>query len=71
MEEHKALIQQLRQHDPHFALLYAEHQQLDQQINRLAKDPITCNLEQLESLKKQKLRLKDEIYHLLQRSQQS
>jgi uncharacterized protein YdcH (DUF465 family) len=69
-EEDKDIIHQLRQENTRFALIYLEHQQLDQQINRLAKNPVTCHQEDLESLKKHKLKLKDEIYNLIKLAKQ-
>lgn len=63
--EHRELISQLRQNNAHFAKVFEEHNELDHKIIRLEQDPVTSGLEDIEVLKKQKLKLKDELYQMI------
>ena len=64
--EYRDLTLKLRDDDPEFSLMYQQHLQLDDQIKRLSNDAILAQSEDLESLKKQKLQLKDQMYRYLQ-----
>lgn len=64
--EYRELIIQLRQENPYFANLFEEHDLLDKQIIQLELDPINHIHNDIESIKRKKLKLKDEIYRLLQ-----
>ena len=64
--EYSDLTLKLRDDDPEFSLMYQQHLQLDDQIKRLSNDAILAQSEDLESLKRQKLQLKDQMYRYLQ-----
>ena len=64
--EHREIIPQLRQDNPHFAKIFEEHAVLDQEICRRELNPISRINDDIEALKRKKLRLKDETYRLLQ-----
>lgn len=64
--EYRDLTLKLRDDDPEFSLMYQQHLQLDDQIKRLSNDAILALSEDLESLKRQKLQLKDQMYRYLQ-----
>ena len=64
--EYRDLTLKLRDDDPEFYLMYQQHLQLDDQIKRLSNDAILAQSEDLESLKRQKLQLKDQMYRYLQ-----
>ena len=64
--EYRDLTLKLRVDDPEFSLMYQQHLQLDDQIKRLSNDAILAQSEDLESLKRQKLQLKDQMYRYLQ-----
>jgi len=64
--EYRDLTLKLRDDDPEFSLMYQQHLQLDDQIKRLSNDAILAQGEDLESLKRQKLQLKDQMYRYLQ-----
>ncbi|EOR04286.1 MULTISPECIES: YdcH family protein [Acinetobacter] len=64
--EHREVIPQLRQDNPHFAKIFEEHAELDQEICRRELNPVSRINDDIEALKRKKLRLKDEIYRLLQ-----
>lgn len=63
--EYRDLTLKLRDDDPEFSLMYQQHLQLDDQIKRLSNDAILAQGEDLESLKRQKLQLKDQMYRYL------
>ena len=70
LPEYRDLIAQLRQSDNHFARLFDEHNALDEDINRLMKDPVAAPLDlEIEEMKKKKLALKDQIYAYLQKKE--
>lgn len=66
--EYRELITQLKtEGDAHFLKLFNEHNTLDDDIDKLEKDPIAKSSRELEieQMKKKKLHLKDELYHYL------
>jgi uncharacterized protein YdcH (DUF465 family) len=66
--EYRDLISKLKTSDTHFSRIFDEHNELDQKIINLEKDPVaSVSQEQdIEALKKQKLALKDELFKILQ-----
>ncbi|TCB82187.1 YdcH family protein [Acinetobacter sp. ANC 4173] len=64
--EHREIIPQLRQDNPRFAKIFEEHAELDQEIYQRELNPVFRINDDIEALKRKKLRLKDEIYRLLQ-----
>ena len=67
--EFRALIQGLRDSNPHFSKIFEDHEQLDREISQLELDPVHQINDDIEALKRKKLRLKDEMYHLLRHAQ--
>lgn len=67
--EFRDLIQELRDNNPHFSKIFEDHEQLDREINQLELDPVHQINDDIEALKRKKLRLKDEMYHLLRNAQ--
>ena len=63
--EYRDLISQLKQSDKRFARLFDEHNELDEKIANMVKNPVTGHLDEVEVLKKQKLHLKDQLYQIL------
>ncbi|MDL9986051.1 DUF465 domain-containing protein [Providencia rettgeri] len=63
--EYRDLISQLRQSSPHFRALFEKHNQLDHEIARLEHSDRRGYGDEVVELKKQKLRLKEEIYKVL------
>lgn len=68
--EFKEIIPILREENPHFAKIFEQHGTLDKEINQLEQNPVNHIDDQIEALKRQKLKLKDEIYKLLKAKQQ-
>lgn len=66
--EYRDLISKLKQDDLHFARLFNEHNELDDKITGLENNPVTSGLDEIETLKRQKLHLKDQLYVILQKA---
>ena len=63
--EYRELITRLKTEDTHFARLFDKHNLLDQQIKNMEERILPATHEEIETLKKEKLKLKDELYALL------
>ena len=70
--EYSELMIALKQNDPHFAKMLEEHDELDRQIARLELDPVHSinDDDDIETLKRQKLKYKDRLYALLKHAEQ-
>ena len=70
LQDNREIIAELKQKDSHFAVIFDEHTQLDEQINRLEKDRIehASREEEIEQMKRRKLHLKDEIYKIIDKN---
>ncbi|OAL88444.1 YdcH family protein [Acinetobacter terrae] len=68
--EHQELIHKLRHDDPHFAKMFESHQELDKEIAQLELNPVNLINDDIESMKRKKLKIKDEIYKILTRTAQ-
>lgn len=66
--EYRDLISRLKTADSHFARLFDEHNALDQKILNIESGIELASGEEVEVLKKQKLRLKDELYAILKKA---
>lgn len=65
--EHRDLVTTLKEENPHFAKLFTEHDILDKKIIQLELDPVNHNIyDDIELMKRKKLKVKDELYLLLQ-----
>lgn len=68
--EYRELITELKSaHDTHFIKLFDEHNALDDEITKLEQDPVQSSslASNIETMKKRKLHLKDEVYRYLQK----
>lgn len=66
--EYRDLISRLKTSDQHFARLFDQHNALDQRIINMGTHVESSTPEQVESLKKEKLLLKDQLYALLKKA---
>ncbi len=66
--EYQELVTTLRHDDPHFSRLFNDHHELDQHIAQLELNPLSHIQEDIEMLKRKKLKLKDELYQILQKA---
>lgn len=63
--EYREEISQLKQHNAHFEKIFNEHNDLDQKIKN-AEDGINpLSNQEIDTLKKQKLHLKDQAYAMI------
>ncbi|EPH0093911.1 YdcH family protein [Pluralibacter gergoviae] len=68
--EYRALISQLKTTHPRFQALFEKHNDLDHQITRIENGEGQGYGQQLVTLKKEKLQIKDELYKILQQESQ-
>lgn len=71
LHEYRDLINELRQSDNHFARLFNEHNELDEEISRLENDPVAVasRHDEIEQKKREKLRLKDDITRIVKQKE--
>lgn len=69
--EHRELITQLKTTDRHFLNLFDKHNDLDQKIKNLEAHIEHATQVEVETLKKEKLALKDELYAILKKASAS
>ncbi len=65
--EYRERIHDLKVGNHHFARLFDEYHELDREIHRIEMEIETPGDRYLESLKKRRVRLKDELYEMLRR----
>lgn len=63
--EHRDLITRLKTEDAHFARLFNAHNELDQRIQNMEARIEPSTPTEIETLKKEKLHLKDQIAAIL------
>ena len=66
--EYRELITQLKTSDRHVSHLFDKHNHLDQKIQRMEAFTEPATPEEIETLKKEKLLLKDQIYAVLKKA---
>ena len=69
--EYRDLITKLKGHDAHFTRLFDKHNALDQRIKNMESHIEPGTPEQIETKKKEKLLLKDQLYAHLKRVEAS
>ncbi|MCY1433333.1 hypothetical protein D9M71_493590 [compost metagenome] len=63
--EYRDLISRLKTEDAHFTRLFDEHNELDQRIKNLEARIELGTETEIETLKKEKLNLKDQLHAIL------
>ena len=66
--EYRDLITQLKTTDRHFLRLFDQHNDLDQKIKNMEASISPAKHEEIKTLKKEKLSLKDQIYTVLKKA---
>jgi len=66
--EYRELISQLKTTDHHFRTLFDRHNALDQKIKNMESHIEPGTNEEIETHKKEKLLLKDQLYAILQKA---
>ena len=65
LHEYKEEIHELKMNDAHFTKVFEKHNALDQKIEDAEADRVILTDVELETLKKEKLLLKDEAYKMI------
>jgi hypothetical protein len=63
--EYRDLITQLKHKDLHFTSLFDRHNEIDQRIQNIEANVEQATAAEVETLKKEKLILKDQLYAIL------
>lgn len=63
--EYRDLITRLKSEDQHFRKLFDRHNELDQRVKNMEARIELASHDEIEALKKEKLRLKDELHDIL------
>ena len=66
--ESRDLISKLKTEDARFERLFDKHNELDQQIKNMEARIVSASNEEIDTLKKEKLALKDELYQILRKA---
>jgi uncharacterized protein YdcH (DUF465 family) len=69
--EYRDLISRLKTEDGHFSKLFERHNQLDHEIQKMESGATPADSFTIESLKKEKLLLKDKMYVVLRKAAQA
>ncbi len=67
--EYRDQITKLKTTDKHFLNLFDKHNALDQKIKNMESHVESSTPEEIETLKKEKLSLKDQLHVILKKSQ--
>ncbi len=65
LHEYRDEIHELKQQNAHFAKIFEKHNELDQKVEDAEAGRIPMTDVELETLKKEKLLLKDEAYKMI------
>jgi len=65
LHEYREVISKLKVENAHFAKIFEKHNELDQKITDADEGRSHISDAELETMKKEKLRLKDEAYALI------
>lgn len=65
LHEYRDIISKLKQENAHFAKIFEKHNELDEKITEAEEGRLHIEHFELEKLKKEKLRLKDEAYMMI------
>ncbi len=65
LHEYRDEIHELKQENAHFAKIFEKHNELDDKITKAENGDIPMTDMEIETLKKEKLLLKDEAYKMI------
>jgi uncharacterized protein YdcH (DUF465 family) len=65
LHEYRDEIHELKQQNAHFARIFEKHNELDDKVTKAENGDIPMTDMELETLKKEKLLLKDEAYKMI------
>lgn len=65
LQEYREIVSKLKVENAHFAKIFEKHDELDKRITNIEEGREHMDHFELEKLKKEKLRLKDEAYAMV------
>ena len=65
LPEHRETIHNLKITNNHFSRLFDEYHEIDHEVHRIESGVETTSDDYLEEKKKQRLHLKDELFHMI------
>jgi len=65
LHEYRDVISVLKQENAHFAKIFEKHNELDEKITEAEEGRLHVEHFELEAMKKEKLKLKDEAYGMI------
>ena len=68
LPEHKETIHNLKMNDNHFARLFDEYHDKDHEVHRIETGAENTSDEYLEKCKKERLKLKDELFAIIKKA---
>lgn len=71
LPEHKHTIRHLKMHDAHFAKLFNSYNDLETEVHNIEKDDSRVGDDHIEYLKKRRVQLKDELFDIIQKTEQA
>ena len=71
LPEHRDTIHELKMNDRHFARLFEEYHDVEHEVHRIENGVENTSDEYLESRKKLRLHLKDQLYQMIQQAAKS
>lgn len=68
LPEHKERIHELKMSDRHFQKLFDKYHDIDHQVKRIEEGVETTSDDYVETLKKERLNLKDQLFSMIKAS---
>jgi uncharacterized protein YdcH (DUF465 family) len=69
LPEHRETIHNLKLHNNHFARLFDEYHEVDHEVHRIETGVENTSDDYLETRKKKRLHLKDELFQMIRKAQ--
>jgi uncharacterized protein YdcH (DUF465 family) len=67
--DHQHTIRHLKMHDAHFAKLFNSYHEIESEVRQIEENNSPVGDDYLESLKKQRFHLKDELFNIIQKTE--
>lgn len=68
---HQHTIRHLKMHDAHFVKLFKIYNEVESEVHQIEESNSPVKDEYIESLKKRRLHLKDELFDMIQKTEQA
>ena len=67
--DHQHTIRHLKMHDAHFAKLFDSYHEIENEVNNIETNNSPVEDEYIETLKKRRLHLKDELFTMIKKTE--